>query len=578
MHTPHAVAASLHIHLCPPPPPPPPPHTHTRPLQELAEFRQESQELKNQDFTIRRLEERARELEAQLEEKASGSLPRLPCSSRPAPHPHACSAVRAAAKFRGAKHCAVHSAQSACVCAMRMLWSAGPPAGRAAEERRGGAAGSAGGVSALLSLLPPACRRRLSLPGPLRRLQSRALSFCHCAPVAPSHSILPVVRCMSLSPMNGSSAATVTPPATHPLPHATPHPPPTKNNRSSEMQEREARLSEELAQAQAGLELLRRLHNASQNQLFSLQSRSEEAAAGLHSELALAVEEMERSQQRLATLEREKTGLLDRLAAQQQGQQGGGGDAGAGAAGAPGGASRATEESLRQELSAQVGAALGADWLFAGDREDYWPAGPAFLSLACWACDWGCRPASSFFTCAAQRELASRLQSEVSALRRQLEAGECPGRVGSGLQPPITCCFDKMAGVGGHLAASLAASCPVCPKRPVTTPTCTLAQAHGRCSVCSFLEVPFVDSSTLTHKCALTRKRTPPPCRGRHLEQPLRGPARQPGGPGGARGGAGGGAHGAAHPAGCGGAAAAGGTQAVATMVVPACGVPVGVR
>lgn len=36
----------------------------------------------------------------------------------------------------------------------------------------------------------------------------------------------------------------------------------------SEMQEREARLGEELAQAQAGLEMLRRLHQASQNQLF----------------------------------------------------------------------------------------------------------------------------------------------------------------------------------------------------------------------------------------------------------------------------------------------------------------------
>lgn len=41
------------------------------PLQELAEFRQESTELKNQGVTIRRLEERARELEAALAEKAS---------------------------------------------------------------------------------------------------------------------------------------------------------------------------------------------------------------------------------------------------------------------------------------------------------------------------------------------------------------------------------------------------------------------------------------------------------------------------------------------------------------------------
>lgn len=42
-------------------------------LQELAEYKAESQELKNQDFTIRKLEETVRELEAQVEEKASGA-------------------------------------------------------------------------------------------------------------------------------------------------------------------------------------------------------------------------------------------------------------------------------------------------------------------------------------------------------------------------------------------------------------------------------------------------------------------------------------------------------------------------
>ncbi len=34
------------------------------------------------------------------------------------------------------------------------------------------------------------------------------------------------------------------------------------------MEDRESRLSEELAQAQANLDMLRRLHQASQNQLF----------------------------------------------------------------------------------------------------------------------------------------------------------------------------------------------------------------------------------------------------------------------------------------------------------------------
>ncbi|KAL4853646.1 hypothetical protein ACK3TF_005368 [Chlorella vulgaris] len=144
-----------------------------------------------------------------------------------------------------------------------------------------------------------------------------------------------------------------------------------------EMQEREGRLSEELSQAQGNLELLRRLHQASQNQLFSMQSRSEEAAAGLQSELELATDEMERSQQRMATLEQEKASLLARLQQQQQQQQQAGGDgdgeAGVAAAGPGGGGGRFAEDSLRQELYAQ-------------------------------------------------RELATRLQSEVSSLRQQLES------------------------------------------------------------------------------------------------------------------------------------------------------------
>ena len=47
---------------------------HVRKLaQELAEYKAESKELKNQDGTIRRLEERVRGLEAQNQEKV-GSL------------------------------------------------------------------------------------------------------------------------------------------------------------------------------------------------------------------------------------------------------------------------------------------------------------------------------------------------------------------------------------------------------------------------------------------------------------------------------------------------------------------------
>lgn len=86
----------------------------------------------------------------------------------------------------------------------------------------------------------------------------------------------------------------------------------------SEMKEREERLSEELAQAQANMELMRRLHTTSQNQLFSMQSKNEEAAAGLQGELELAGEEMERSQHRLATLEREKAALQSEVSALRQ--------------------------------------------------------------------------------------------------------------------------------------------------------------------------------------------------------------------------------------------------------------------
>ena len=38
--------------------------------QELAEYKSESTELRNQDHTVRRLEERVRSLEAELQEKA----------------------------------------------------------------------------------------------------------------------------------------------------------------------------------------------------------------------------------------------------------------------------------------------------------------------------------------------------------------------------------------------------------------------------------------------------------------------------------------------------------------------------
>jgi homeobox protein cut-like len=46
-----------------------------------------------------------------------------------------------------------------------------------------------------------------------------------------------------------------------------------------------------------------------QNQLFTIQSRTEEEAAGMQGELEIATTEMERAQQRLVALEAEKAAL-----------------------------------------------------------------------------------------------------------------------------------------------------------------------------------------------------------------------------------------------------------------------------
>ncbi|KAL3131491.1 hypothetical protein ABBQ38_007797 [Trebouxia sp. C0009 RCD-2024] len=78
-----------------------------------------------------------------------------------------------------------------------------------------------------------------------------------------------------------------------------------------EMQQREESLSNALLEARASLSNMQRLHQASQNQLFTIQSQTEEQQAGLRSELEIATDEMEKAQQRLAALEREKAVLQD---------------------------------------------------------------------------------------------------------------------------------------------------------------------------------------------------------------------------------------------------------------------------
>lgn len=124
--------------------------------------------------------------------------------------------------------------------------------------------------------------------------------------------------------------------------------------RMAQMQSREEELSAMLAHAQASIANLQKLHSATQNQLFAIQSQSEDEHAGRQSELELASAELERAQERLASLEREKQVLVQQLAAPQQAQaqqQPQGGSTGGG--GAASGGHPSLEDSLRQELSTQ---------------------------------------------------------------------------------------------------------------------------------------------------------------------------------------------------------------------------------
>ena len=79
--------------------------------RELAEYKAESSQLRNQDLTIRRLEEKARQLEAQLQEKVAAcglSIPTaLIASSK---HPSCTHAVGEAACCKsGVPRCAIQS-------------------------------------------------------------------------------------------------------------------------------------------------------------------------------------------------------------------------------------------------------------------------------------------------------------------------------------------------------------------------------------------------------------------------------------------------------------------------------------
>eukprot|EP00798_Chlamydomonas_sp_ICE-L_P017047 gene17047-23340_t len=83
--------------------------------------------------------------------------------------------------------------------------------------------------------------------------------------------------------------------------------------RMIQMQEREQELSAMLAEAQSSLSSMQKVHHATQNQLFAIQSQSEDEVAGVQAELDLASTELERVQGRVQSLELEKSTLVNKL-------------------------------------------------------------------------------------------------------------------------------------------------------------------------------------------------------------------------------------------------------------------------
>jgi chromosome segregation ATPase len=110
-------------------------------------------------------------------------------------------------------------------------------------------------------------------------------------------------------------------------------------------QEREEELGHMLEGAQASLAAMQRLYTAAQNQLFELQSASEEAAVGKQFEWEAAAAELERAQEQLAALEAEKSALQDRLSSHAEAST-------TAAGGVPAsGSSSVVEDTLRQEVA-----------------------------------------------------------------------------------------------------------------------------------------------------------------------------------------------------------------------------------
>ncbi|KAL6758283.1 CASP C terminal-domain-containing protein [Haematococcus lacustris] len=148
--------------------------------------------------------------------------------------------------------------------------------------------------------------------------------------------------------------------------------------RMAQMQERELQLTAMLAEAQASLVSMQRLHTSTQNQLFSLQSQSEEEQLSRQVELELASSELDRAQERLVALEREKQRLQQQL----------------GEAGAPGGpAAGGLGGSSSSSVGGQAGAVLAVSSIEETVRNELHT----------------------------QREVAARLRLEVLSLREELD-------------------------------------------------------------------------------------------------------------------------------------------------------------
>ncbi|CAH9147145.1 unnamed protein product [Cuscuta epithymum] len=79
------------------------------------------------------------------------------------------------------------------------------------------------------------------------------------------------------------------------------------------LKEREQLLQDQLRQAKESVSNMQKLHEISQSQLFEVRAQSEEERAAKHSELNLLMDEVERAQARLLSLEREKGVLRSQL-------------------------------------------------------------------------------------------------------------------------------------------------------------------------------------------------------------------------------------------------------------------------